>query len=208
MPFIIGRKMEMTQLFQDNGTVVPVTLVQALPNVVTAVREGMEGIKVQMGADPTRSALLSKSQLGHLKELPALKTLREFFVEKTDLKRGDQVTVNTFVPGTRVTVTGTSKGRGFAGVMKRHHFAGAPGSHGDKDQHRMPGSIASQRQGPVTPGQRMAGRMGSQQVTVKNLEVVHINTQENTLAIKGAIPGSRGGLILIVTNDQSTIWQK
>lgn len=208
MPFIIGRKLEMTQLFRDNGTVVPVTLVKALPNTVTFVREGMEGVQVQLGTDVKRPALLTKSELGHLKDLPALKTLRMFRAEKTDMKRGDQVTVAGFAPGAKVNVTGTSKGRGFAGVMKRHHFAGGPGSHGNKDQHRMPGSIASQRQGPVTPGQRMAGHMGDQQVTVKNLEVVQVDEKENTLAIKGAIPGARGGLLLIVADEHPTIWQK
>lgn len=207
MPFIIGRKMDMTQQFREDGTVVPVTLVQAEPNTVTQVRtqetDGYTAVQVGNGVKNK----LPKAQLGHLKDLPNVRTLREFRVESQgDLKRGDEIRVDVFEPGMRVDVTGISKGRGFAGVMKRHNFRGGDGSHGNKDQQRMPGSIGSQRQGKVIKGQRMGGRMGGGQVTVKNLEVVSTDTQSNMIAIKGAIPGPRGGLVMINARDGKTIW--
>lgn len=206
MPFIIGRKIEMTQQFMEDGTVVPVTLVRAEPNTVTQVRD-MERdgyVAVQLGRDV--KAKLPKAQVGHLKDLPQTSTLREFRVDSTELKRGDSVTVEVFAPGTRVDVIGLSKGRGFAGVMKRHHFHGKNATHGTKDQERMPGSNASQRQGKVIKGKRMPGRMGAERVTVKNLQVVSTNLETNTIALKGAIPGPRGGLVMIQTRKGNTIW--
>src|SRR4029078_12346701 len=107
-----------------------------------------------------------------------------------------------------VDVTGVSKGKGFQGVMKRHHFAGGPATHGQKDQMRMPGSLASQRQGPVSKGQRMAGHMGSDRVTVKNLEVISVDPAAGTLSIKGAVPGARGGILFIQSREGKTVWQK
>lgn len=209
MAFIIGRKLEMSQHFDEDGTVIPVTLVKAEPNVVSQVRtEEKDGYAaVQLGTDVTKKAL-AKPQLGHLKELPAVKTLREFRVGGTELNRGDEVSVSTFEVGMKVDVIGESKGRGFQGVVKRHHFKGGPASHGHKDQARMPGSLGSIRQGPVQKGKRMGGRMGTDRVTVKNLEVVSIDPKENILAIKGAVPGARGGLILIQTRVRKTVWQK
>ena len=207
MPFLIGRKIEMTQVFRDNGDIVPVTLVKVEPNVVVNVAAlASDDYQVQLGTDATTKPL-PRAQAGHLKDLPSVQTLRSFRTGKTDLKRADTVSVTAFVPGMKVSVTGLSKGRGFAGVMKRHHFAGSPASHGHKDQNRMPGSIASQRQGPVTPGQRMAGRMGNEQVTVRNLEVVKIDESAQILAIKGALPGARGTLLLVRSSDQTNIWQ-
>jgi large subunit ribosomal protein L3 len=208
MPFIIGRKLEMTQQFREDGTVIPVTLVQADPNVVTQVRTTEKDgyVAVQLGTDVRR--VLSKPEAGHVKELPQAGTLREFRVDATDLARGNMVDVSVFSTGMHVDVIGTSKGRGFAGVMKRHHFSGGPATHGQKDQMRMPGSLASQRQGPVSKGQRMAGHMGDERVTVKNLEVVAIDPTNNVLAIKGAVPGARGGLLLVVSRDAKTVWQK
>lgn len=208
MPFIIGRKLEMTQQFRPDGTVVPVTLVKAEPNVVTQVRSlTRDGyVAVQLGTDEKRSLL--KPEAGHVKELLQAGTLREFRVDATDLARGNMVDVSIFAEGMHVDVVGTSKGRGFAGVMKRHHFSGGPATHGQKDQMRMPGSIASQRQGPVSKGQRMAGHMGDERVTVKNLEVVSVDPVNNILAIKGAVPGARGGLLLVVSRSANTVWQK
>ena len=207
MPFIIGRKIEMTQQFKDDGTVVPVTLIKAEPNVVTQLRtEETDGYTaVQLG---TEAGKLNKPESGHTKDLAAVKTLREFRVEKTDLNRGDEVTVAAFSPGTMVDVVGISKGRGFTGVMKRHGFRGKKATHGTKDQARMPGSIASQRQGKVILGKRMGGHSGDQRVTVKNLEIVSIDAGTNTIAIKGAVPGARGGIILVQTRTETkTIWQ-
>ncbi len=208
MPFIIGRKLEMTQQFREDGTVVPVTLVKADPNVVAQVRTTEKDgyIAVQLGTDVKRQLL--KAESGHMKDLPQVGTLREFRVDATDLARGNMINVSVFTPGMHVDVIGTSKGKGFAGVMKRHHFSGGPATHGQKDQMRMPGSIASQRQGPVSKGQRMAGHMGDERVTVKNLEVISIDPINNILAIKGAVPGARGGVLLVVSRNGNTVWQK
>lgn len=208
MPFIIGRKLEMTQQFLEDGTVVAVTLVKADPNVVTQLRSTEKDgyVAVQLGTDVKRT--LPKPEAGHVKELPTVGTLREFRVDSTDLARGNMVDVSVFSTGMHVDVIGTSKGRGFAGVMKRHHFSGGPATHGQKDQMRMPGSIASQRQGPVSKGQRMAGHLGDDRVTVKNLEVVSVDPVNNILAIKGAVPGARGGLLLVVSREAKTVWQK
>lgn len=206
MSFIIGRKIEMTQQFKEDGTVVPVTLIKAEPNTVTQVRD-MERdgyVAVQLGSDVKTS--LPKAQTGHLKDLPQTKTMREFRVDTTDLKRGDTVTVDVFTPGTRVDVVGLSKGHGFAGVVKRYHFHGKNATHGTKDQERMPGSNASQRQGKVIKGKRMGGRMGAEQVTVKNLEVVSTDLQTHVIAIKGAVPGPRGGLVMIKARSGNTVW--
>jgi large subunit ribosomal protein L3 len=207
MAFIIGRKIEMTQQFKDDGTVVPVTLVKAEPNTVTFVREEERDgyVAVQVGTDVAKT--LVKPEAGHLKDLPQMETLREFRVDAGEMKRGDVISVGVFEPGARVDVIGESKGRGFAGVVKRHHFRGKKATHGTKDQERMPGSIASQRQGKVIRGQRMAGRMGTDRVTVKNLEVVSVDLTNNIIAIKGAVPGARGGLIMIKTRPQNTVWQ-
>jgi large subunit ribosomal protein L3 len=208
MKFIIGRKLEMTQHFRDNGLVVPVTLVKAVPCVVTQVKEAAKDgyVAVQLGCEGVRS--LNKSEVGHVKGLPLMKTLREFRVAATALKRGDEINVSLFVPGDRVDAVGISKGRGFQGVVKRHGFHGSPASHGHKDQLRMPGSIGSRRQGPVAKGKRMAGHMGETRVTVKNLEIIAVDPVKQVLAVKGALPGARGSLILIQTREGKTVWQK
>jgi large subunit ribosomal protein L3 len=207
MSFIIGKKIEMTQKFKEDGTVVPVTLVRAEPNTVTQIRvlekDGYAAVQVGTAVRKT----LSKPQQGHVKDLPAVSFLKEFRVSSSDLKRGDSMSVEAFVPGERVDIIGISKGRGFAGVMKRHHFKGGKATHGNKDQQRMPGSIGSQRQGKVLKGQRMAGRMGTDRVTVKNLEVISVDPSSHTIAIKGAIPGARGGLVMIKTRVVKTVWQ-
>lgn len=207
MPFIIGRKLEMTQLFKENGTVVPVTLVKVTQNVVTQVRTTEKDgyAAVQVGTETAKK--LKKAQQGHLADLAELRTLREFRVENTDLSRGDTINVSSFEPGMKVDVVGFSKGRGFAGGMKRHNFSGGKATHGNKDQQRMPGSAASQRQGKVIKGQRMPGRMGNDRITVKNLEVISVDENDQTIAIKGAVPGARGGLVLIKSRDAKTIWQ-
>lgn len=206
MPFIIGRKIEMSQQFKEDGTVIPVTLIKAEKNVVTQIRsEEKDGyVAVQLGMEV---GTLNKPELGHTKDLASVTTLREFRVPKTELNRGDEVTVETFAVGNKVDVVGFSKGRGFTGVMKRHGFKGGKATHGNKDQQRMPGSIASQRQGKVIKGKRMGGHSGDDRVTVKNLEVASIDPTTNIIAIKGAVPGARGGLILIQTRDAKTIWQ-
>ena len=206
MKFIIGRKIEMTQHFRDDGTVVPVTLVKAAPCVVTQVRNTEKDgyVAVQIGSDEAKG--LNKPEAGHLKDLPLFSTLREFRVDSTDLNRGDKIEVSIFEPGDKIDVVGTSKGKGFQGVVRRHGFHGSPASHGHKDQLRMPGSIASRRQGPVAKGKKMPGHMGDDRVTVKNLEIVSVDPEKNILAVKGAVPGARGTLILIPAREGKLIW--
>jgi len=208
MPFIIGRKLEMSQQFMEDGTVVPVTIVEADPNVVAQIRDAEKDgyLAVQLGTDAKR--VLNQPEAGHVKDLPLLGTLREFRVDATELKRGETVSVTAFTPGMTVDVVGVSKGKGFQGVMKRHHFSGGPATHGQKDQMRMPGSLASQRQGPVSKGQRMAGHMGARRVSVKNLKVVSVNAEANQISIKGAVPGARGSLLLITSREGNTVWQR
>ncbi len=207
MPFIIGRKIEMTQQFMENGAVVPVTLIKAESNTVTQLRnlERDGYLAVQVGIEKTTK--LNRAETGHTKDLPALKTLREFTIDSTELQRGDQIAVSDFEPGLLVDVTGCSKGKGFAGVMKRHGFKCGQATHGNKDQQRMGGSIGSQSQGKVIKGKRMGGRMGHTSVTVKNLEVVSIDVEKEVIAIKGAVPGARGGLILIRSRETKNVWQ-
>ncbi len=208
MTFIVGRKIEMTQQFKDDGTVVAVTLIRAEPNVVTQVCDpaDCEHRTVQIGFEV--SSKLNKPESGHLKDLPQVQTLKEFRVAKdADFSRGDSITVESFSPGNHVDVTGVSKGKGFAGVMKRHGFKCGQATHGNKDQQRMPGSIASFPQGKIIKGKRMAGRMGTDRVTVKNLEVISIDPKNHVIAIKGAVPGARGGLVMIKTREGKSVWQ-
>ncbi len=187
----------MTQIFQDDGRVVPVTRVSAGPNVVTKVEKLEHGAAVEVGYGEKKK--LNKAEAGHRKGLAPVRHIRSF---KTDsipenLKRGANVTVAMFEEGEKVAVTGTSKGKGFQGVVKRHGFAGSPASHGHKDQLRMPGSIGATDAARVFKGMKMAGRMGNERVTVKNLEIVKVDQESNELLLKGAVPGSRGGLIMI-----------
>ncbi|MBI4133331.1 50S ribosomal protein L3 [Candidatus Uhrbacteria bacterium] len=198
MKFILGRKIEMTQVYDARGAVVPVTLVEAGPCTVTQVRTPeRDGYRaIQLGYGTKRHA--AKPQQDAWGELGTFRVVREFRVPASvEMARGATIDVSSFVPGDAIQVVGTSKGRGFQGVVKRHHFSGSPASHGHKDQLRMPGSIGSKRQGPVEKGKRMAGRMGSDRVTVKNLEIVSVDAQKNQLAIRGALPGARGSLLLI-----------
>ena len=199
MKFILGKKIEMTQVFRDDGTVVPVTLIQAGPCVVTQIRtDKKDGYNaVQIGYGLKRS--LNKPLSGHLKDLDNFRYMREFRVAESEHKRGDKIDVSIFESGDKVDVTGVSKGQGFQGVVKRHGFAGSPASHGHKDQLRMPGSIGATGPAHVFKGTKMAGQMGNTQVTVKNLEIEKIDPKNNVLAIKGAIPGARNSLVMIKT---------
>lgn len=199
MKFILAKKLEMSQVYDSNGHVVPVTLVQAGPCVVTQVKgQEKDGyVAVQLGFLNTKR--LNKPLEGHMKELPKLRILQEFRVLDTgELKRGDVVEAQQFEAGETIHVTGTSKGRGFAGVVKRHGFHGSPASHGHKDQLRMPGSIGAGGVQKVFKGQRMAGHMGDAQVTVKNLKVVEVR-DGGIIAIKGAVPGARNSILKIKT---------
>lgn len=201
MKFILGKKLEMTQKFMEDGTVVPVTAVVAGPCTVTQVRTSeKDGYNaIQIGFLVKKK--LNKPETGHLKGLDNFRYLQEFRVGEIDnketLKRGDEINVENFEVGDVVKVSGISKGKGFQGVVKRHHFAGSPASHGHKDQLRMPGSIGATGPARVFKGVRMPGRMGNSRVTVKNLKVIEIDKDKNIIFIKGAIPGARNGLVEI-----------
>jgi large subunit ribosomal protein L3 len=200
MKFILGKKIGMTQVFLPSGAVVPVTKIQAGPCQIVAIKENTQnGIKaVQIGFGEVKESRLSKPERGHLKDLDAVRNLRDFTIEKeSSVKRGDTITVDTFVPGDKVQVVGESKGKGFAGVVKRHHFRGGPASHGHKDNLRMPGSIGAGGVQRVFKGMRMGGRMGGDRVTIKNLEIVEVHPENGEIYIKGAVPGGRNALLLI-----------
>jgi large subunit ribosomal protein L3 len=198
MKFILAKKLEMTQVIRPDGTVVPVTLVQAGPCVVTQVKTAeKDGVSaVQVGFSPVKS--LNKPEAGHLKDLPQMSELRDFRVENPEMKRGDAIEASVFQPGDMVNVTGVSKGKGFQGVVKRHGFHGHPTSHGHKDQARMPGSIGAGGPQHVFKGRRMAGHMGHAQTTVQKLQVVEVR-DGGILAIKGAVPGARHTVLEIVS---------
>lgn len=205
MKGIIGKKVGMTQIFDEKGLVTPVTVIQAGPCYVTQIRTAERDgyLAVQLGFEETKPARLTRGQLGHLKRnnLPALKYLREFRVRNgdTSVEEGQKITIaNAFEVGDRVDVVGTSKGRGYAGTIKRHGFNRGPKTHGQSDRMRSPGSIgATSTPGRVLKGMRMAGRMGNERVTAQNLEVMVIDEDKNLLAVKGSVPGAKGGVVII-----------
>ncbi len=188
----------MSQIFSDDGKVIPVTIIQAGPCQISQVKtQEKDGYRaVQIGFYEKKK--LTKSLTGHLKNLPKFRYLREFKIDDSqELKKDQEVNVSVFQSGDKVKVTGITKGRGFQGVVKRHGFHGSPASHGHKDQLRMPGSIGATDPAHVFKGKRMPGRMGGGQATVTNLEIVQIDSEEDLLYIKGAVPGARNGLLLI-----------
>lgn len=193
----------MTQIFKADGTVVPVTRVQSglctVTQVKTKAKDGVDAIQVGFGTQ--KSFRLNKAEQGHLKGLATVRHLQDFKGDTQDLKRGDQFGVKVFAVGDKVQVVGVSKGKGFQGVVKRHGFRGAPATHGHKHDLRAPGSIGAGGVQRVFKGMRMAGHMGMDQVTVKNLEIVEILPETNEILIKGAIPGARGGLVAISTDE-------
>jgi len=216
MKGILGKKVGMTQVFGERGEVVPVTIIEAGPcfvaQIKTVERDGYAA--VQLGFEETKPKRLTQPQLQHLQKsnLPPLRHLRELRVtadELADLEEGQKVTVDVFEKGEVVDVTGTSKGRGFAGVVKRHGFSGGPKTHGQSDRHRAPGSIgACTTPGRVFKGMRMAGRMGGDRVTAQGLEVVLVDAERNLLALKGAVPGAKNGLLLIRQARKSRLLKK
>ncbi len=203
MKGILGRKLGMTRIFDESGVMIPVTVIQAGPCYVTQVKrtetDGYEAI--QVGFEVTKPNKLNKPQLGHLKksDLPPLRILREIRVEDaSQYKVGQVLTVEMFQPGDLVDVTGTSKGRGFQGGVKRYGFGGGPRTHGQSDRLRAPGSIgAGTYPGRVLPGTKMAGRMGNERVTIQNLEVVRVDPENNLMLVRGAVPGHKKGLVMI-----------
>ena len=204
MPAILAKKLGMTQLFLEDGRVERVTVLEAGPCPVTGVRtadrDGYDAVQLAFGA--TKEKHLTKPELGHLKKADAAphKHLVEFRDEGAGLKLGDTVTVSAFAPGVKVKVAGTSKGKGFQGTIKRHNFASGPKSHGSHNV-RAPGSIgASAWPARVFKGIRGPGQMGNKRVTQRGLTVVRVDADQNLLLIRGAVPGSRGGLVEVRTD--------
>jgi len=210
MKFILGKKIEMTQKYKEDGQVVPVTVVSAGPCFITQVKSlEKDGYKsVQVGYQEAKR--VNKPKAGHLKDGIKARYLREFRVEEDlpEIKRGQKITVMIFAKGDKVKVTGNSKGKGFQGVVKRHGFHGHNTTHGTKDQVRHPGSIGAGGVQHVVKGKKMAGRMGGDKVTLKNLEIIDIDPAKNLLYIKGAIPGSRNGLVEIFAPGEMKLEQK
>ena len=205
MKFLLATKQEMTQYFSEDGKCTAATLLSAGPITVTALRnmerDGYEAVQFGFGTQlPKR---VNKPQIGALKELGVFRYMREYRPKgengegMSEMKLGDKLTVEAFAAGDDVTVTGTSKGKGFQGVVKRHGFHGGDRTHGQKHSEREPGSIGSTGQQKVSKGTRMAGRMGSDTVTIKGLKVLAIDPTNNLLLVSGAIPGRRGTLIEI-----------
>ena len=201
-PGIIGKKIGMTQVFRPDGQVVPVTVLKAGPCVVvqrkTPTTDGYDAVQLGLVEFAKK---LNKPAAGHVKKAGAdgVKYLREFRLKPGmgDPKPGDKVLVDQFQLAQKVDITGVSKGRGFAGNVKRHHFGGGDGTHGSMF-HRAPGSIGSSSYpSRVYPGMRMAGHMGDDQVMVRNLEVVDIDLEDNLLLVKGAVPGPNGGYVIV-----------
>lgn len=215
MKFILGKKQHMMQCFLDDGRVVPTTVISAGPIIVTQMKSpDVDGYTaVQVAFDEQKESRATKAHLGHMKKAKsskagspddssesfsgAFKHLREF-KDIEEMAIGDRITVGAFAKGDVVTVTGISKGKGFQGVVKRHGFHGGPRSHGQKHSEREPGSIGGGLRNKVPKGMRMAGRTGSDRITVRNLEIVGVDVENNQLLIKGAIPGRRGTLVEII----------
>ncbi len=188
----------MSQIWKDEK-IVPVTEILAGPVKVTQIKskekDGYQAVQVGFGEKKLKN--IKKPQRGHYKELGNFQYIKELRTDTGDMKVGDVLEVSQFQEGDRVKVSGTEKGRGFQGVVKRHGFAGGPKTHGQKNRHRAPGSIGATAPQRVMIGRRMAGHMGNTRVTIKNLEIVAIDKENNVLKIKGAVPGNRGGLLEI-----------
>lgn len=202
MKGLIGKKIGMTQIFDEAGVALPVTVIEAGPCYVTQVRtHEVDGYSaVQLGFGEVSPKKLTGGQRGHLKanDLPPMRFLREFRIKKPEVEVGDQVTVESFEIGERVDITGTSKGKGFQGGVKRHGFRGGPKTHGQSDRQRAPGSAgAGSTPGRVFKGKRNAGQMGNVRVTSQGLKVVLVDAERNLLGVMGSVPGAKGGLVLI-----------
>jgi large subunit ribosomal protein L3 len=203
MKFILGKKINMTQFFDETGKVFPATLVEAGPMKVVQIKTtDSDGYNaVQFGYEEIKESRVNKAKKGHLKGLGNFRHLKEYRLDKnasSDLKIGDVIDTTSFAAGDIIAVTGVSKGKGFQGVVKRHGFKGGPRSHGQKHSEREPGSISGsggRAGGRVAKGIRMAGRMGGDIISVKNLKVLAVDSENNKILVKGAIPGRRGTLV-------------
>ncbi|MBN1366890.1 MAG: 50S ribosomal protein L3 [Dehalococcoidales bacterium] len=202
---IIGKKLGMTQLYSDKGVLEPLTAIEvgncAVTQVKTTERDGYNAVQLGFGV----AKKLSSPEKGHLKGLDQFRYLRELRLDSAEgIKVGDKVDASVFKAGDLVDVIGTSRGKGFAGVVKRHHFRGGPKTHGQSDRTRHPGAIGSTTTpGRVWKGQRMAGHMGDDQVTVQNLVVFQTSVERNLLLVKGAVPGAKNGLVIIKKSGRS-----
>lgn len=200
---LIGKKIGMTQIFDDTGAAVPVTLIEAGPCYVTQVRQpDREGYSaIQLGFGEVKPKKLTGGQLGHLKKhnLPPLRFIREFRTKEMEIEEGQEIKVaSMFAVGDHVDVVGITKGKGFAGAVKRYGFSGGPKTHGQSDRHRAVGSVgATSGTARVFPGKKMPGHMGNRQVTAQNLKVVIVDDERNLLAVRGAIPGPKGSVVVI-----------
>ncbi len=197
---MVGRKLGMTQIFDESGVVHPVTVIECGPNVVTQVRtkekDGYEAVQVGFGIDKR----LNKPEQGHRKASGFMSdTLREVRADDvSEFEVGQQIKVDAFAEGELIDVTGTTKGRGFQGGVKRHGFAGGPKTHGQSDRLRAPGSIgASATPGRVLKGMKMAGHMGHVRVTIENLTVLRVDTERNLLLVQGSVPGPNKGIVIV-----------
>ena len=216
MKFILGKKQQMMQCFLEDGTAVPATVISAGPIVVTQVKSpDIDGYTaIQVAFEDQKTSRATKAHIGHVSaalsnkmesedkenisaQTSAYKHLREFR-DIEEIKEGDVITVDAFKKGDQITVSGISKSKGFQGVVKRHGFHGGPRSHGQKHSEHEPGSIGGGLRNKVPKGMRMGGRMGGDRITIKNLEVIGVDPENNQLLIKGAIPGRRGTLVEII----------
>jgi large subunit ribosomal protein L3 len=203
MKFILGRKINMSQIYDASGNAIPVTAVEIRGNVITQIRtkeqDGYTAVQVAEGSrNPNR---LSKAEKGHFKELGSFASVKEFRLDPDSTitqKVGDKIEIGQFAVGDMVNISAISKGKGFQGVVKRHGFGGGPRTHGQKHSEREPGSIGGGLRTRVPVGTRMAGRMGNDRITVKNIKIAHIDTEDNIIYLGGAIPGRRGTLVEIV----------
>ncbi|MEA3325699.1 MAG: 50S ribosomal protein L3 [Chloroflexota bacterium] len=199
---LIGRKIGMTQIFDDDGAALPVTLIEAGPCYVTQIKtdESDGYASVQLGFNEVKPTRLTRGQLGHLErnDLPPLKVLREFKSKTPDVSEGDMLKADVFEKDEHVDIVGTSKGRGFAGVVKRYGFSGGPKTHGQSDRLRAPGSLGSgTTPGRVWKGKKSPGRMGNERVTSSNVKVVLVDPERNLIAVDGSVPGPKGGMVVI-----------
>lgn len=200
---ILGKKVGMTQLFDENGAVVPVTVIEAGPCYITQVKtDDTDGYNaIQIGYEEVPERKLTQGQRGHLGKanVRSLRRLQEIrYTETPDYALGDELKADIFQEGEFVDVVGVSKGKGFAGAVKRHGFAGGPKTHGQSDRHRATGSRgAGTTPGHTFPGAKAPGQMGNHRVTVQNLKVALVDAERNLLAIKGAVPGPKGGLVFV-----------
>ena len=214
MKFLLGKKLGMSQVYGENGNVIPVTVIEVEPNTIVQLKskdkDGYESVQVGYGTRKEKN--IKKQQKGHFKKLGNFAVLKEFrfdskgkksrgedqeLIDSANLTIGQKLDVTVFAPGDSVKVTGTTKGRGFQGVVKRHGFHGMPASHGAHSVLRHAGSIGQRFPQHTLKGMRMAGRMGSDKLTVRGLEIVTVDSENNLLAIKGALPGNKGGLLMI-----------